>query len=156
MKGRQNWRTPKWLFDALNAKYGPFTLDAAADYINHLCDSYYSEEHSGLLHTWHDHKKVFVNPPFTNMRAWVDKALYEHEFNNVDTVMIAPGNISSSWFHRAVNSGAAQALLPNKRIAFVNPEDPAKVSPDRDSIILHFNHGLHRGVKLLNISQWRP
>lgn len=34
------WSTPQWLYDRINAEYGPFTLDAAAQAWNAKCERY--------------------------------------------------------------------------------------------------------------------
>lgn len=48
---RNNWETPKALFDELNAKYH-FTLDAAASSENHKVERYYTPETNGLIQDW--------------------------------------------------------------------------------------------------------
>lgn len=60
---KQDWNTPKWLFDYLNSRFGPFDLDAAADDNNHLCEKYFTEQNSALANNWEG--KVFCNPPYS-------------------------------------------------------------------------------------------
>jgi len=42
--GRQNWRTPPSVFDTLQAHFGPFDFDAAADPKNALCPEFATEQ----------------------------------------------------------------------------------------------------------------
>lgn len=65
-------RTPHEVFDAWNSRYH-FTLDAAASDENALCAMYCTREHSGLDASWDGHR-VWCNPPYSNLVAWVAKA----------------------------------------------------------------------------------
>lgn len=59
------WRTPTNLFNELNAKYH-FTLDAAANDNNHLCEKYFTKEKDGIKASW-EYETVFCNPPYSNI-----------------------------------------------------------------------------------------
>lgn len=48
---KTNWETPQELFDRLNAEFH-FTLDAAADDLNHKLPHYYTLEANGLDQDW--------------------------------------------------------------------------------------------------------
>ena len=67
-----NWATPQWLFDQLDAEFG-FTLDVCADDQNAKCDTYFTRDQNGLLQPWH--VRVWCNPPYGRVIAdWVAKA----------------------------------------------------------------------------------
>ncbi len=69
---RMDWRTPPELFAALDAEFH-FTLDAAANAANHLCDRYYTAEDSAFDHSWSG-ERVFCNPPYGRDSArWIGK-----------------------------------------------------------------------------------
>lgn len=73
---RMDWRTPPELFRALDAEFH-FTLDAAANEANHLCDRYYTAEDSAFWHSW-DGEHVFCNPPYGRDAAkWIEKCARE-------------------------------------------------------------------------------
>jgi phage N-6-adenine-methyltransferase len=70
------WATPQWLFDELNAKYGPLELDVCADENNHKCEIWYSKESDGLSQPWdiddeflgdkiYRPAKCWMNPPYS-------------------------------------------------------------------------------------------
>ena len=46
-----NWETPQYLFDVLNAKYH-FDLDVCASKENAKCPRYYSIKDNGLVQEW--------------------------------------------------------------------------------------------------------
>jgi phage N-6-adenine-methyltransferase len=69
---RQDWQTPKPLFDLLNSFYH-FTLDAAASEFNTLCPEFYSPQDDALTKPWNG--KVFCHPPYSNkLGSWVNYA----------------------------------------------------------------------------------
>ncbi|WP_053091889.1 DNA N-6-adenine-methyltransferase [Stenotrophomonas maltophilia] len=96
-KGRhQNWRTPSSIFDALHAEFH-FTLDGA------------SEPGNGLLPlastadapiSWTGHH-VFCNPPWSNIRPFVDQAPWADL-----AVFLVPARTNVGWFHHALQLGA--------------------------------------------------
>ncbi|OHY64670.1 DNA N-6-adenine-methyltransferase [Stenotrophomonas maltophilia] len=96
-KGRhQNWRTPGSIFDALHAEFR-FTLDGA------------SEPGNGLLPlastadapiSWTGHR-VFCNPPWSNIRPFVDQAPWADL-----AVFLVPARTNVGWFHHALKLGA--------------------------------------------------
>lgn len=45
------WATPQWLFDELNAEFH-FDLDPCATDENHKCAEYYTKADSGLAKNW--------------------------------------------------------------------------------------------------------
>lgn len=48
---KDDWTTPQDFYDKLNSEFH-FTLDPAADDINHKCNKYYTKADSGLMHEW--------------------------------------------------------------------------------------------------------
>jgi len=65
-------RTPRELFNRLDAIYR-FDLDAAASAENALCDDYCTIERCGLAFDWAG-RRVFWNPPYSQLPQWVAKA----------------------------------------------------------------------------------
>ena len=83
-------RTTPDVFAPWNARYR-FTLDAAANADNAKCAAFYSRENSGLTNPWSG--RVWCNPPFSNLRAWVEKADRETREGRADVVcMLLPAN----------------------------------------------------------------
>lgn len=71
---KQDWTTPRWLFDQLNAEFH-FTRDAAASPTNALCAQYYTEQDDALRQPWTG--RVFANPPYgRSVYRWVAKGYW--------------------------------------------------------------------------------
>jgi site-specific DNA-methyltransferase (adenine-specific) len=63
---------------------------------------------NGLIRPWG--KCTFVNPPYSNPRLWIAKALVESERGNT-VVMLLKSDTSTSWFH--------DLIMPNAEIRFI-------------------------------------
>ena len=127
-----DWYTPAWLFDELDALYGPFTLDAAALPTNAKCVEYFTPEQDGRVQPWHG--VVFCNPPYVRLIEWVRKAHEEVRSGRAErALLLLPAQTSTDWFHdyalphgrlhwisRRVKFGgrAKQALMPTVAVIF--------------------------------------
>lgn len=99
------WATPQAFFDKLNAIYN-FTLDPCASFSNHKCEKYYSIGDDGLSHDWTG-EVVFCNPPYSNIRAWVEKSItYIGKTIPTTIVMLIPARTDTFWFHSYIWSEA--------------------------------------------------
>jgi phage N-6-adenine-methyltransferase len=93
-----DWYTPEPLFRAIAEKYGPFTLDAAANENNTKCAEYFTEQQDGRACTWHG--RVWCNPPYHDLIKWVKKAYDETKSGNCEiAVLLLPAQTSTAWFH---------------------------------------------------------
>lgn len=102
----QEWRTPHEVFSTLNAAFGPFGLDAAADEQNAKCLSYLGEKENALsLDTkWLSATgNVWCNPPYRKVLDWVERAdvaVQRDECARV--VLLLNAEPGTKWFNRAV------------------------------------------------------
>lgn len=103
---RQDWQTPRSIFDPLHAEFR-FTMDGAA------------EDHNALLSvastperplSWDGHR-VFCNPPWSAIAAFVEQA------PRADlAVLLVPARTNARWFHRALELGATvRYFMPRPR-----------------------------------------
>lgn len=84
--------TPE-VFDPLNERFG-FTVDVAASAHNTKLPRYYTIEDDGLTQNW-DGEVVWCNPPFSNIRPWVEKAIT----SDATVVMVVPANrTEQAWW----------------------------------------------------------
>lgn len=93
------WYTPSDLMSEISERYGPFTLDVAADASNAQCSQYYTAEQDGLRQPWHG--RVWCNPPYRNLIKWVRKAFEETRRDGGPeiAVLLLPAHTSTAWFH---------------------------------------------------------
>jgi len=127
--------TPRWLFNKLNERYH-FTLDPCATDFNHQCEKYYTEKDDGLSKSWAG-ESVFINPPYSNVAAWIKKAYDESLASSKNWyVLLTPSRTDVRWFHNYVLDCAVQVDFVRGRLKFDNPAFPSwkadgshKISP---------------------------
>lgn len=93
--GRKDWPTPWSWFTMWQTQYA-FSVDAAASPLNTKLGRYWTVESNGLKQSWSG-EKVFCNPPYEGLEAWVEKTIYgEAEL----AFLLVLSNTDTGWFHR--------------------------------------------------------
>jgi phage N-6-adenine-methyltransferase len=90
------WSTPQDFFDRLNREFH-FTLDPCTDGTNAKCPHYFTEADDGLAQTWAPHV-VFMNPPYSQIAAWIRKA-YEEAQAGATVVALIPSRTDTRYWH---------------------------------------------------------
>jgi phage N-6-adenine-methyltransferase len=87
---------------SLESRFGePFTLDVAAAPHNAKAPRYFTRADDGLQQSWAG-ERVWCNPPYSNLYAWVAKAWSEFE-NTRGIVMLLPANRpEQKWWQELV------------------------------------------------------
>lgn len=144
---KNDWGTPQWLFDQLDAEFD-FNLDPAASEENAKCSAYITIEGDGLYRGWmvkrFDYEamsepdsppvvveevkgRVFVNPPYGRGETgkWVKKAVEEIEKGYAEiVVMLLPARTDTQWFHDYIY-GKAEIRFLRGRLKFEGAEHSA-------------------------------
>lgn len=138
-KGTQDRRTPRWLFDVLDERFGPFLLDAYASPHNALCERFYTVDDDGNEQDWAD--VTFANPEFKAMGPCLEQAVRQAELGR-RSIILGPVGCSQDWYHRLAIQGTV--YVPDCRINYDDPEgNPTghgldEPGADRDTIIIGF------------------
>lgn len=94
-----NWGTPQALFDKLQQEF-QLDVDAAADELSAKCGVYFTQEMNALELAWFG--KVFVNPPYSQVSEFVEKAIQEVDAGNCQkVVMLVAARVDTKWFWQA-------------------------------------------------------
>lgn len=110
------WETPQWFFDALNAEFG-FTLDPCATKDNHKCLKFYTISDDGLKYDW-SKDVVFMNPPYGGRTGfWIYKALEESK-KGATVVCLIVSSTDRSYWHDYIFPFAAQVRFLRGRLKF--------------------------------------
>src|SRR3954451_1002305 len=105
---KDRWRTPPDLFARLNAEYGPFALDAAADETNHLCPRWFGpggEVEDALAVPWWDYaRRIFCNPPYSRgmVNAFVRRGHEAARRTGTQATYLVPADTEPVWWHTYV------------------------------------------------------
>ena len=136
--------TPPEVFGRLNFRFR-FTIDVAASAANAKCSRYYTVEDDGLAQPWHG-ERVWCNPPYSNIRPWVEKAWRERQHPDPNAgnahliVMLLPANrTEQAWWQQLIEphlrdrrpdfrcefiAGRIRFLMPGDTVAPPNSRPP--------------------------------
>ena len=92
-----NWKTDDWIQDIFAGWFDPCPYDPAW-------------EIDGLKIDWPD-QRVFINPPYSNVRPWIEKAI-AHPY---PVVLLLKHDSSTKWYSLLHEAGA-KFLLVNGRL----------------------------------------
>lgn len=116
------WATPQDIYDMLDKEFS-FNLDPCATEENHKCEMYYTAETDGLLQKWGG-CRVFCNPPYSNISAWVEKAFRETRNDNTLVVLLIPSRTDTKYFHDFIYQRAEIRFIKG-RLKFGNSKNSA-------------------------------
>lgn len=125
-----NWETPQWLFDKLNAEFH-FTWDVCATANNKKCLNFWPEELNGLKREWG--KVNWCNPPYSDQMPWAKRADFEAKLGGGTTVMLCMCDTSTQFF-KFCALRADEIRLLDARVKFVG----ATGSPRFASMVVVF------------------
>lgn len=113
------------VFEPLNARFGPFTVDVAAAAHNTKCDRYWSRLDDGLSKSWAG-ERVWCNPPYSSIGPWVAKAWREVAAETI--AMLLPANRTEQrWWqdmvepHRDRAGSVLRVEFMAGRLRFLKP-----------------------------------
>lgn len=110
--------TPPDLFAALDHRFA-FTLDVCATSGNAKLPRFFTEAQDGLKQSWAG-ERVWCNPPFSNIVAWVEKAW---DSGAELVVMLVPATrTEQAWWQELIEparDGRIPDMLPRLRTEFL-------------------------------------
>lgn len=104
-----DWRTPKPIFDLLNAEF-KFELDACADKDNALCERFYTLDNSALDPYNHWNVNTFCNYPYSSPSKFFEKAWWEAQTWDKTIVLFAKVATSENYWSRNVRDAHVRFL----------------------------------------------
>lgn len=142
-----NYRTPDWLFDALNAEFG-FTIDVAADADNRKVTRYISARENALITSWGigqgaDPVVAWCNPPYSkpHLSQFLARAV-DQAAAGVTAVLLIPLDPSTAWARFVVGKAAEVRILVPGRLRFDGQDGlPAPTSSSKASCVVVYRPG---------------
>jgi phage N-6-adenine-methyltransferase len=152
---KDEWETPRWLFDFLDDEYN-FQVDVAATQQNALCPGYYTKEDDALsLDTWIDddfdeHDQIigegiyrfFMNPPYSGGKIglFMKKAYEEYE-KGAFVASLIPVNSDTGYWHKYVMKATEIRFIEGrvKYIGYDKSGNKIKNSPTFPSCVVIFD-----------------
>ena len=130
LAGSDKWRTPRALFDALNAEFC-FAIDLAADAESTLCERWLGPgspiAEDALVENWqvaaeagHDwtgfnHLWGFLNPPYSSalIKAFMEDCVAEQTTDRFGVVALVPDTHDTQWY-RGLAEAAEIRRIPHR------------------------------------------
>jgi phage N-6-adenine-methyltransferase len=114
------WQTPNDILELV----GNIDLDPCAGEDTHIGDVNYSNKDvNGLKENWFG--RTFVNPPFSEKKKWLKKAVEEVEYTECIFFVTPDGTDTVSWWHKYVTQ-ADCIWFSEGRISYIDPDTGEK------------------------------
>lgn len=122
MKETDRRLTPGWVLDVIRGGFGEIGLDPCTEPSNPTgAKAFFCPPQDGLLEDWPSAGGVaFVNPPFSQLRAWTD-AVIARAGQGHEIIMLTPADSTTAYF-AALTRAADIAAPMRKRCAFSSPD----------------------------------
>ena len=148
---KKDWGTPKIYVDAVRTVFkGQICLDPCSD--NHSIVNADTEfmlpEHDGLIESWENYPKIYVNPPYgidktrgTRISDWLHKCAKTNAESKAEVqalIPVAPN--TSHWKHYVFGMAESICFLYDTRLKFrLNGKDEGKGAPMACAMIYYGN-----------------
>ena len=130
---KDDWETPRDVFDALNEEFS-FTLDPCSTDENAKCPKHYTRGQDGLAQDWTG-ERVFMNPPYgREIAAWIEKAATSKAL----VVGLLPARTDTRYFHRWIY-GKAELRFIKGRLKFERGGVPGQSAPFPSMVAIWHN-----------------
>ena len=132
---KDDWETPPELLASGCIMYNvkPM-LDPCATEKNSLnFFHHFTKKDNGLEQDWlHD---SFVNPPYTEVAKWVEKADLDHKRNNVTILMLVFNKTDTKWWHEYVENKLEIHFIEGRRKFLIDGIVPRYCKKCKKSIV---------------------
>lgn len=153
-KSKQDYETPLAFIEAAlrRLELDHFDADLAAAEHNALFYPYFTRDNSAFDQpTWKFGSGYnWLNPPFANIGAWVERAYKEMHNHCASTAVLIPASTGANWWRDFVH-GKAMVWLLNGRLTFGGcPPNPRTGKVDaypKDCALLLYNPREHRAIQ---------
>jgi phage N-6-adenine-methyltransferase len=119
--------TPAKIFDPLHQEFG-FTLDVAANASNAKTPAFFHLASDGLSQSWAGHR-VWCNPPYSDIRPWIEKAWEEFGPCPLIAMLLPANRTEQRWWQdlielRRDGRGPLETRFYRGRFNFGLPDNP--------------------------------
>ncbi len=151
-KSKQDYGTPDDFTAAVKLRFGieEFDIDLAASSANTLAPIYFDQEMDALSQpSWKIGTGLnWLNPPFSHIAPWVEKAYVGLHRDDAETVVLIPAGVGSNWWRDWVHKKAFVLFL-NGRLTFkgtpVNPKTGKVDAYPKDCALLVYDRYMTPG-----------
>ena len=88
-KKSDDWRTPEKLYNALMEK-------------GYIDPCPYKAKENGLEKEYPPLSKLFINPPFSKMKEWIEYGIHQYFYNHCEVCFLIPARTDTKYFHELI------------------------------------------------------
>jgi len=106
------WSSPRELVEPIDTALSGFDLDPCSGAeVSPFADETFTESDDGLSQSWHG--RVWVNPPYSDMSTWTEKAIAE--VDNTETICyLCKGDSSTEWWQNAATHATVICAIDHR------------------------------------------
>lgn len=141
-----DWLTPPWLLHAVMDRFGLLKMDVSpSPYAQHVDGNgkpvFEARAVDGLTGGWA--RTVWCNPPYSDIGAWVSKAIEQIDAACSISALLLPVRTDTEWWSRVCFT-ASRVIYLRHRVRFVRPDTltPGD-SPTHGSCLVVFIRGMY-------------
>lgn len=129
---RDWWCTPPCLVEAVReALGGTIDLDPCSNPLSTVgARLTYCAADDGLSQPWHDHMRIYCNPPYSDPAPWMERCADAAERDSCRVIGCIKADTSTAWWHRQIWGRAKAVCFPRRRVAFLPPPGVEASAPD--------------------------
>lgn len=141
------WGTPLLILNLVQSTLGSIDLDPCSEAKHSFritSNTRYTVEDDGLQQGWKG--KVYMNPPYSNPKPWVNKFFSEYEDGNIEAgIALLPASTDTQWFSE-IWKRASSICFWYGRIKFLDISDDYKVkSPaSKGSVLVYCGENIRK------------
>ena len=118
------WATPDDFFALLDAEFH-FTLDPCATAENAKTAIFFTKDMDGLKPVTWRYRTVFVNPPYSQIKEWVEACYVAAHKHYALVVMLIPSRTDTRYWHNYIMRGASEVRFVRGRLKFGGSKNSA-------------------------------
>jgi phage N-6-adenine-methyltransferase len=124
-RSRQDYGTPLDFINAVEASWGPLSLDLAASDENHKAPVWITPEQDSFSYDWSvaGCRLMWLNPPYSDIAPWAAKCAATKLVRGSRIFLLVPASVGSNWYADHVH-GKAHVLALSPRLTFEGCADP--------------------------------
>jgi phage N-6-adenine-methyltransferase len=138
------WATPNWFYDLIEAELGPIDRDVCGTAKNAKCKVFYTREMDGLKQEWRG--VCWCNPPYSEVALWLEKA-YQSSLAGATVVCLIPARTDTIYWHRFVTK-AYEIRFFKGRLKFGDAQNSA---PFPSALVVFKPHKRKRGPRYRHV-----
>ena len=138
-KRQDEWYTPADYIEAARRPMGSIDLDPATCEMAQTvvqADVYLTKLDNGLAAKWL-RETVWLNPPYSNSQAWIDKLLREVDGVFVKQAIVLVNNATETAWFQSLLARSAVVCFPGRRLQFWR-HDHSNVGARQGQAIFYF------------------